>query len=204
LNRIKIAMLAAALSGCARPASEPCATASTEPKPSAARTEAVRTRAQPWRTFRVDPDPKACHTPGMLMIQHLNNHTCLPLERPEELVSSLIWSKPVLLRAPTLTRWNRKLRCKSMQCRDMGVGIDVGNGSGQFLAVRKRGTNSPWTMSDVTCPRPEGPGCTDTLPHIEPNRVWLGIVSPHFVEGSDTPTLTFDLLAVEEARPEEP
>ena len=89
--------------------------------------------------------------------------------------------------------WDRELKCKTEDCGYPGLGIHL---ESVPIPVQTRGF---WTSNDVLCRHAvAGQGCTETQPRLEPGRAWIGIVRPHFSADSPVPTLTFDLLGVEQ------
>gem|GEM_PF-4056192 len=193
--------LALSLLGCARPveAESGAQPASTE-RPCPEANGASRAEAQasqvPWGLFSIDGDRRSCHE-SERGVTSGPSHSCLPRVTPDQLTSSEFWSKPVLLEEASWRTWDRGLHYKSKRDLDSALGIFVPHGP--VIPVQYRVQRSLDPSSDVLCTRgAPGHGCVETVPGLDPGRAWVGIVRPHFTSERLAPTLTFDLLAVEQ------
>jgi hypothetical protein len=195
-----VAYLSLSLSGCARPVeaesgAQPASTERACPEVKGAAREGTEAPQVPWGYFAIGSDPRSCQE-GQRGVSSGPSHTCLPRVTPDQLASSEFWSKPVLLEEVQWRRWDRGLNYKSKRDLDSALGIFTQHGP--IIPVQYPIPRSLEPSYDVLCERgAPGGGCLRTIPSMEPGRAWIGIVRPHFTSGGLSPTLTFDLLAVE-------
>lgn len=118
---------------------------------------------------------------------------CFPVVEADELQRPDAWSKPVVIRAPDVGVWNRRLTCKSKHCGYAGIAVRSG---ASLMPVRYASPGEPWGLRDLTCVRAKDGKCDEPSQDAPSDRPWLGIVRPFYDAPGVEPKLTFELVGI--------